>query len=302
MSWGSSPLRILSSALLYFYNYGGYGSTVRTLVCGTSNEGSIPSSHPLKFTSRKYLFLIIVLVALFLFVLIVFTIRNKQIISDNLTEIGNNYYTDKQNVYYIEPYSCQYTDIENPPDCTTNLKLKDVDIDTFYVFSDIQYNLDFAKDKNNVYVKNKKLKEFDPKTFEALDFWYVKDKDKVFKEYSLVLSNKDNRMKNVDPKTFEILNENIVKDKNTVIYRDKIIEDADAESFHIIGEIYGTTYSCDKNNVYFNNNLILGVDLNSFEIISDEYSKDNKNVYKFGYVTDYSPGHFLISDEDRKNL
>ena len=219
----------------------------------------------------------------------------------------NEYYKDKNNVYYYDEYE-------------GNMKIvKEADSKTF---EGVSYT--FGKDKNAVYKRENKLAGVDPATFEEIDSSFTKDKNNVYYE--------EMPMKGVDPKTFEpLINYSNVKDKNGVYsfseregkvivekiklpagidlktlkpiennfdyfkdknnvyyiksdYSDEIdnmydyfekVEGADVKSFEAIDYSVGK----DKNSVYYEAQKINGADVKSFEFVGYNFFKDKNNVY-----------------------
>ena len=72
------------------------------------------------------------------------------------------YFKDKNSIYYEDSGNLH--------------KIENVDLKTF---KDLDYN--FAKDKNNIYYKNKKLDGIDAASFEKIEFNFIKDKNRLYK-------------------------------------------------------------------------------------------------------------------------
>ena len=181
----------------------------------------------------------------------------------------NEYYKDKNNVYYYDEYE-------------GNMKtIKEADPKTF---EGISYT--FGKDKNAVYKRENKLVGVDPATFEEIDSSFTKDKNNVYYE--------EMPMKGVDPKTFEpFVNYILVKDKNGIYKFGKTwgIDESDSKLFvekvelspeidlKTLKPIGNSEYSKDKNNVYYNFKRIEGADIKSFEPLGYVIGKDKRSVY-----------------------
>ena len=91
----------------------------------------------------------------------------------------------------------------------------------------------FAKDKRQVFYRNRKVKFADPETFEAVLYGYSKDASNVF-------------------------------------YMDSVIEKADAKSFFVIENKRKQPYAADKYGLIVRNKRIGGqVDAPSFELLSN---------------------------------
>lgn len=176
----------------------------------------------------------------------------------------NEYYRDKNGVYYYDEYEGTMT------------KLKGADPKTF---EGISYTL--GKDKNAIYKKENRLSGIDPATFEEIDAAFTKDKNNIYYE--------DVPMKGIDPKTFEpFVNYTHVKDKNGIYHFYQFNDDLVVEKVELSPEIDLKTlqsfenyaeYSKDKNNVYYDFQKIEGADIKTFEPDGYSIGKDKKGVY-----------------------
>ena len=185
--------------------------------------------------------------------------------SNTFEEVSKNeYYRDKNGVYYYDEYEGTMT------------KLKGADPKTF---EGISYTL--GKDKNAIYKKENRLSGIDPATFEEIDAAFTKDKNNIYYE--------DVPMKGIDPKTFEpFVNYTHVKDKNGIHHFYQFNDDLVVEKVELSPEIDLKTlqsfenyaeYSKDKNNVYYDFQKIEGADIKTFEPDGYSIGKDKTGVY-----------------------
>ena len=185
--------------------------------------------------------------------------------SNTFEEVSKNeYYRDKNGVYYYDEYEGTMT------------KLKGADPKTF---EGISYTL--GKDKNAIYKKENRLSSIDPATFEEIDAAFTKDKNNIYYE--------DVPMKGIDPKTFEpFVNYTHVKDKNGIHHFYQFNDDLVVEKVELSPEIDLKTlqsfenyaeYSKDKNNVYYDFQKIEGADIKTFEPDGYSIGKDKTGVY-----------------------
>ena len=79
--------------------------------------------------------------------------------------------------------------------------------------------------------------EVDAETFEVLNSVYAKDTNKVFYTYQILTAN---------PTTFVTLSNEFAKDDKQVFYKGKLLEGADAETFHL----NETGVPLDKNHIF----------------------------------------------------
>ena len=133
----------------------------------------------------------------------------------------------------------------------------------------------YAKDKNKVYYGSRPIREVNPKTVKILSEIYLKDDKSVFTKYG--------KIENADLNSFEVLGEmNIyAKDNKNVYLFGEIIKKADPRTFEIISEKAFATYSKDKDKVYISGMEIKGADSKTFEKLKEStfYSKDKNNLY-----------------------
>ena len=179
------------------------------------------------------------------------------------------YFKDKNSIYYEDSGNLH--------------KIENADLKTF---KDLDYN--FAKDKNNIYYKNKKLDGIDAASFEKIEFNFIKDKNRLYKidedeeknEIKLIPINEKVNLEN-----FEEIGGNYYKDdKNLYHFGEnefKKIEGADPNSFKYDNENY-TFIAKDKNNVYFEGEKVKGIDVKSAEGVDGLWIKDKNSVFYRG--------------------
>ena len=177
--------------------------------------------------------------------------------------IDDYYYKDKNNVYY---------------ESDNNLyKIENADLKTFEILDSSYTGYgNFSKDKDYIYLNNKKLEEIDAKTFEKMQANLIRDKNGIYKvekdeekhEFKIVPINAKINFKNL-----KSLDWGYFKDDKNIYYFDEDkfekIEGADASSFEKVK--YSDFYK-DKNYVYYNGKKIVGMDFKDIENIDEEWS------------------------------
>ena len=177
--------------------------------------------------------------------------------------IDDYYYKDKNNVYY---------------ESDNNLyKIENADLKTFEILDSSYTGYgNFSKDKDYIYLNNKKLEEIDAKTFEKMRANLIRDKNGIYKieedegkyKFKIVPINAKINFKNL-----KSLDSGYFKDSKNVYYFDvdkfEKIEGADASSFEKVE--YAGFYK-DKNYVYFNGKKIVGMDFKDIENRDEEWS------------------------------
>ena len=179
------------------------------------------------------------------------------------------YFKDKNSIYYEDSGNLH--------------KIESADLKTF---KDLDYN--FAKDKNNIYYKNKKLDGIDAASFEKIVFNFIKDKNRLYKidedeeknEIKLIPINEKVNLEN-----FEEIGGNYYKDDKNLYYFEenefKKIDGSDPNSFEYDNENY-TFIAKDKNNVYFDGEKVKGIDVKSAEGVAGLWIKDKNSVFYRG--------------------
>ena len=216
--------------------------------------------------------------------------------ADTFEEIDNNYYRDKNHVYFYKDGNLQ--------------KLKNTNVKNFKMLKE---SSDFGKDQSNIYYKGYKLEQVDKDSFEILDETYdgsiIKDKNGIY-----ILTEKNNEIKinkisenqnNIDFNSFIEITNNpyIFKDKNSVYtlntdddktvtvfsfekndYKLNKLNNINPKKFDMIEFNY---FKDDKNIFYFSDKekimkKIENADVESFEVLNDDYSKDKNSKYYHG--------------------
>ena len=182
--------------------------------------------------------------------------------------VNAGYFKEKNKIYFIDTVE----------DSEKKEVVKNIDFRTFKIFEE---NDNFAKDKDNVYYKNRKLKNVDVNSFQIENPFIVKDKDNVF----------------------YITNNEIIK-----------IKGFSPEKSEVIFQFYVPTILINKNGIYtfdkYENGEITiksikpaRIDMNTLEVVDGEnmtmllYLKDKNNVY----FINYKESEQKISDIDVEN-
>jgi hypothetical protein len=155
---------------------------------------------------------------------------------------------------------------------TVGGKIKDVDVETFVVCDRGKHSLGKSYDKN----KDEWYELFVP-------YGYGKDKNNVYYYDS---SGKPNIVKNASPETFISLDDNYFGyDENSVFCGIKKLQKANPKTWKKIKDLY--YYSKDKNIVYYFNRIIKEADFETFEVLEKDIkqgavlqlAKDKNNYY-----------------------
>ncbi|ERK55237.1 DKNYY domain-containing protein [Leptotrichia sp. oral taxon 879] len=211
------------------------------------------------------------------------------------------YFKDKNSIYYEDSGNLH--------------KIENVDLKTF---KDLDYN--FAKDKNNIYYKNKKLNGIDAKTFEKISSNIVKDKNGLYflediekENENIEIKTRKINIKGLDLKTFEHIDDYYYKDKNNVYYESDNnlykIENTDLKTFEILDSSYTGygNFSKDKDYIYLNNKKLEEIDAKTFEKMRANLIRDKNGIYKIEedegkYKFKIVPINIKIDFKNLKNL
>ena len=140
----------------------------------------------------------------------------------SFTCFAGEYLKEGKSIYYMKDgqmVSFYFVDgtVDPAADCyskPSKILLDNVDLDTFK-----SLNLGYAKDKNSVYIYNKKIKSAAPESFHTLSGLYAKDANHVYFEGAII--------DKADAPSFETLDFSYAKDKKNVYYLKTIIKNYD---------------------------------------------------------------------------
>jgi hypothetical protein len=235
---------------------------------------------------------------------------------DNGTFNNNNYYKDKNGVYFHH-HTIPWTYKGGPIDYKFNVyefnKLENIDLDSFEVFDNREQ---YFKDKNGLYYRNlnygkykdyKKLDFVDKDSFEIIDIQGYDGKDKNNFYYQGEIEEKP--LEEIDTSTFSQIPPigdkdyyyyKYFKDKNNVYFTNgsglKLIPNADSETFEIIKqEKNDSTFAKDANQVYKYGEPIPNADPNTIAILNNFYAKDKNRVfYRNSMISDADPNTIQV--------
>jgi len=88
-------------------------------------------------------------------------------------------------------------------------------------------------------------------------------------------AGKRTRKLEVDPNTFQVISDEYAKDESFVLYKGRVINNADSKSFKILKN----GYSRDGKNVYLFHYQIINAVPDKFEILEGLFSRDINNIY-----------------------
>lgn len=141
----------------------------------------------------------------------------------------------------------------------------------------------FVKKGDTIWFHDVALENVDPNTFELVDDYFFKDKDRVhfYETYRVsqdYFTSKRKRylpLENADPASFVVLGEGYAKDNSTAWYLDRAFKVEDLESLTVLNH----HFIKDNKTAYLDRKTIGGSDGKTFEVISDHYAKDFKKYY-----------------------
>jgi hypothetical protein len=125
-------------------------------------------------------------------------------------KINDYYWKDKTHVYLLSGSNVD----------STESQIKEADPKTFVVIKN-----SWTKDKNHVYYSFDNLKNANPKNFEVIDRNWAKD-DKYYYFENVNLDS-------LDYNSVQIVSELYIKDRYRVFYTDKLVKDANPETFKV---------------------------------------------------------------------
>lgn len=183
-------------------------------------------------------------------------------------ELINYHYAKDKNSYYIYGF----------PNDVISLPLKITD--TKLPLELLEYP--FSKNTENVFYKNQKIKNINPKTAMVIGSGYIKDDQKVFQGLEVV--NDANPLAFIIPEQSPAYNDSdyFALDDHAVYYHIHQLPNANPKTFVILGLEYGK----DDKHVFFKNKMVNNVDVTSFKIYDhghgDEDAEDKNGTFSKG--------------------
>lgn len=170
--------------------------------------------------------------------------------------------------------------------------------------------LNFAKDNEQVFLRQKQLHNVDADSFEFMDPYgfYFKDKNNVYRSVlegkGLVCeSDRWVTMEAVNPDTFEFFGIHYIGNGEEVYHVNHeggttLIEGVDYDSFEVLikefldySSVIDSRYAKDKNQAYYKEDVILGIDLETFEYDYDsDQVKDKNGIYGWSDIQEMLEG------------
>lgn len=224
-------------------------------------------------------------------------------------DISDYYFVDQENCIYFNSFNTGKLEL-----------LKDAEIDDFIVLSNF-----YSHDCKRVYHESKLLKKNYKSLIDYKNYGYFKIDNVLYWFGKKVQTDFTGELKNIakhfftddvnlivngkrfsfDIGSFKVLNEFYAKDNKQVFHSDKLIGEADSESFRVLGEhsalsdgllstypfLNKDSYSpwaCDQHQVYFCGQPFLPgvIDPASTKGFHSHVLKDEKHVYYFDKVVE----------------
>ncbi|MEO6313505.1 MAG: DKNYY domain-containing protein [Chitinophagaceae bacterium] len=152
----------------------------------------------------------------------------------------------------------------------------------------------FAKDSQYAYYKEKSIENADISSFEAVDLFYAKDKNRVYycdefrdgKNYYLTKYQVIELVEHAIPASFRGIEAGYATDGRNGFYKNHLFAVKDIGTLKGIDEFFAK----DTIQVYFNRKPVAGSDGQTFEIIDDRYAKDKQHIYYYGHKGETKDG------------
>ena len=113
-----------------------------------------------------------------------------------------------------------------------NIRVENVDFNTFEIISRRGDTAQYAKDRRHVYRGGNVLEGRDVKTFEVYGFWYTRDKNNIYYD--------DEIMDGVDKNSFEYIENHYAQDSHSIFFAGKVMEGVNMKDFQVV---------CDDSNL-----------------------------------------------------
>ena len=148
----------------------------------------------------------------------------------------------------------------------------------------------FARDAQYGYYRGVAITDSDGATFEPIDDYYARDKQRVYfcdtyrkgQEYYTTKHNRMIVVEGVDAASFRLLKERYARDDSRLYFEGVHVPVKDLNSF----EILENNFQCDRITGYYRRIPIAGSDGSSFTVINHLYTKDKASVFYSAYDAD----------------
>jgi len=182
----------------------------------------------------------------------------------------------------------------------------------------------YGRDESQAYYNGKVISGSDGRSFKIIETPYTSDNHNVYYSGKAISDNPDgfkilfkmrmNKLENtfstdgeivfkgsnpffpdrVDLATFEQVGKaNYLKDKRSVYTLNRVIEEADPETFEVVTR-YSERYSKDASNIFYNGIRVKGVDKETHEIIDEVHHRDRSNIFFAMNPLSEDPGNFQV--------
>jgi DKNYY family len=163
----------------------------------------------------------------------------------------------------------------------------------FVVLNDV-----FAKDSLDAYYKEKSITGAEVATFEAVNTFYAKDKNRVYycdefrdgQNYYLTKHQVIKVVEKAFPASFKAIEAGYAKDSVHGFNDGLAFTVKDISSLKGIDRYFAK----DNVQVYFNCKPIAGSDGKTFEVINTNYAKDTTHIYYYGYPGETKASVFVL--------
>ena len=150
----------------------------------------------------------------------------------------------------------------------------------------------FARDAQSGYYRGYAIDGSDGPTFEVIDDYYARDRQRVYfcdtyrkgQEYYTMKHNRVIALEGVDPASFKLLKERYARDNSRLYFEGVQVPVKDLNSF----EILENNFQRDHVTGYYRRMPIAGSDGSTFTVINTFYTKDKASVFYSAYDADAS--------------
>lgn len=180
--------------------------------------------------------------------------------------------------------------------------VEQADAQTFQKMSlDCDWDFDFGKDKDHLFLNGELLKNIDPNTFKFIGNYIFRDKDSAYFMGAWPTKNlNDNIIKGVNPNRIKLIKYPWAKADNFLINGSDTVSLDDINDFTPIDEDWGKS----KKYIIYRNKILYGADVETFKIISPFQGKDKNYNYEYGIINedDFKKTSYKSFDFDKKNF
>lgn len=162
-----------------------------------------------------------------------------------------------------------------------------------------EYDFEFGRDKNHLFIDGKLIKSIDPNTFQFIGNYIFRDKDSAY-FFGFYNDINECSINGINPLKIKLIKYPWAKTDSLLIYGQDTLSIDNLNEFIPINENWGKT----KQYIIYEKQIVIGADVKTFVATSTYEGKDKNYNYEFGAIKDdyFKETNYKTFDFDKKDL